>query len=127
VQARPRVCVRGHEGCERRRWGILRLVSEGDEQFDPEQMREQMERLEQMLSSLHDALATPGQEALPNGNGHGDADRDRALEPASAYRPSTVRFDPTPPSYRIAPGAPLPHVRRGAGTLLVRILVEATF
>jgi len=88
-----------------------------------------MARLEQMLASLHDALGVPVRRELPNGNGHLPGEDEPELGLVAAYRPTSVRFDPDPVSYRIAPGVPPPQLRmrRGGGTLLARLVIEAAF
>src|SRR6476619_4668945 len=84
----------------------LRVVPEG---YDPQQVHEllagykaQMDRLEQVLGSVQEALGA-SQEQLP---GEDVAPPDaQALQLAADYRPSTLRFDPTPISMRVSPAA----------------------
>src|SRR5438105_2497487 len=108
----------------------LRVVPEG---YDPQQVHEllagykaQMDRLEQVLGSVQAALGVTGQEQVA---GEDVAPPDnRALQLAADYRPSSLRFDPTPVSSRVVPGMPsaMRPRPRNAG-LAQRLLLEAAF
>src|SRR5436305_13658087 len=85
----------------------LRVVPEG---YDLQQVhglsagyKAQMDGLEQGLGSVQAALGATGEARIP---GEDIVPPDaQALQLASDYRPSSLHFDPTPLSMRVAPGA----------------------
>jgi hypothetical protein len=109
----------------------LRRLPEG---FDPQQLHEllagyqaQVDRLEQMLTTVQVALGVqaPAQGELSS-PGMTPPDG-QALQLAADYRPSSVRFDPTPISMRIAPGVQAPMPPRRNGNLWSRMALEMLF
>jgi hypothetical protein len=126
-----RMASNGHDSDETdaAREDGLRVVPEG---YDPQQVHEllagykaQMDRLEQVLGSVQAALGAS--EERPAGEDFAPPDN-QALQLAADYRPSSLRFDPTPISMRVAPGAaqgmqPRP---RHSG-LIQRFVLEGAF